>query len=228
MARFNIPITLIIFNRPEKTRKLFKIIKNVQPKELFVIADGPRNNIPGEKNLCDLTRSIIHDIDWECKLYTNFSADNLGCGKRPATGVSWVFENVEKAIILEDDCIPHPSFFKYCEELLEKYADDERVMMISGDNFQSGNMRTRYSYYFSIFTHIWGWATWRRAWNYFDYTISLWPEIKNTYLLKNFFNNPIHINYWETLFDKVYNDKFKTYWDYQWLLSCWKIGRAHV
>ncbi len=218
---FNTPIALIIFNRPDKTRKLFNIISTIKPKKLFIIADGPRKTIPGESEICEQTRNIVKNINWKCELFTNYSKENLGCGNRPASGVSWVFEHVDRAIILEDDCVPHPSFFPFCGELLEKYKNDERVMMISGNNFQFGANRTNYSYYFSIFTHIWGWATWKRAWDYYDYNISQWPEAKNLNLLDNYFYDKKHILFWRSLFDKVYSDNNKSYWDYQWLLSCW-------
>jgi hypothetical protein len=155
MRKFKTPVALIIFNRPDRTRKLLSILSTVQPKEIFIIADGPRKTVPGEKEICEQTRKIVKNINWKCKLYTNFSEENLGCGERPATGISWIFKHVVLAIILEDDFVPHPSFFPFCEELLNRYKDDERIMMISGNNFQFGQKRTEYSYYFSIFTHIW-------------------------------------------------------------------------
>ena len=221
MECFKTPIALIIFNRPDRTEKIFKIISTIRPKKLFIIADGPRESVPGEKEICEKTRQIVKNIDWKCELFTNYSKENLGCGKRPSTGITWVFENVDRAIILEDDCVPHPTFFTFCEELLNRYENDERVMMISGNNFQFGKKRTEYSYYFSIFTHIWGWATWKRAWDYYDYNISQWPEAKNLNLLDNYFYDKKHILFWRSLFDKVYSDNNKSYWDYQWLLSCW-------
>lgn len=221
MGQFNTPVALIIFNRPDKTKKLFNIISTIKPRKLFIIADGPRKSVPGEKAICEQTRQIIKSVNWRCELFTNFSEENLGCGKRPSTGISWVFDNVDRAIILEDDCVPHPSFFPFCEELLERYKDDERIMMISGNNFQFGNRQIKYSYYFSIFTHIWGWATWKRAWEHYDYKISQWPEVRDKNFLENYFTDKKHILYWRSLFDKVYSDPNKTYWDYQWLLSCW-------
>ncbi|HPV43547.1 MAG TPA: glycosyltransferase family 2 protein [Spirochaetota bacterium] len=221
MECFKTPIALIIFNRPDRTEKIFKIISTIRPKKLFIIADGPRESVPGEKEICEKTRQIVKNIDWKCELFTNYSKENLGCGKRPSTGITWVFENVDRAIILEDDCVPHPTFFTFCEELLNRYENDERVMMISGNNFQFGKKRTEYSYYFSIFTHIWGWATWKRAWDYYDYNISQWPEFRKEGLLANYFSNNRHVDYWRTLFDKVYSENNKTYWDYQWLLTCW-------
>ncbi len=221
MECFKTPIALIIFNRPDRTEKIFKIIRSIRPKKLFIIADGPRETVPDEKEICEKTRQIVKNIDWKCELFTNYSKENLGCGKRPSTGITWVFENVDRAIILEDDCVPHPTFFPFCEELLNRYENDERVMMISGNNFQFGKSRTKYSYYFSIFTHIWGWATWKRAWDYYDYNISQWPEFSKEGLLANYFSNSKHIEYWRSLYDNVYSEKNKTYWDYQWLLTCW-------
>ena len=158
------PVVFIIFNRPEKTEKVFNEIKRARPRHLFVIADGPRSNITNEKELCELTRRIIEGVDWPCQLETNFSQSNMGCKKRVSSGLDWVFEQVESAIILEDDCLPHPTFFRFCRELLDKYRLDDRVSMIGGSNFQGGKRYGDGSYYFSRYAHIWGWATWRDRW----------------------------------------------------------------
>ena len=144
----NTPVALIIFNRPDTTKKTFDEIAKARPPKLFVIADGPRADHPEDIKKCAAVREIIERVDWKCEVIKNYSDVNLGCGKRPATGISWIFEHVEEAIILEDDCVPHPTFFRFCEELLEKFRYDERVMQISGSNFQLGHKRTSYSYFF--------------------------------------------------------------------------------
>lgn len=162
------PIALIIFNRPDLTIRVFSKIARAKPKTLFVIADGPRSDHPGDIKKCAEARSIIESVDWDCTVHKNYSDINLGCGRRLASGISWVFEKVEEAIILEDDCLPHPTFFRFCKELLERYRDDERIMQINGQNFQHKSMRTSYSYLFSYSNNCWGWATWRRAWQHFD------------------------------------------------------------
>lgn len=152
-----------IFNRPDVTKKAFNEIRKVQPDILLVVSDGPSHHKQGEAEKCLETRAIIDQVDWDCKVLTNYSDVNLGCAKRILSGLDWIFGNFERAIILEDDCLPDPSFFPFCEELLERYKNDDRVMSISGQNSQFGRSRTSYSYYFSRYAHCWGWATWRRA-----------------------------------------------------------------
>lgn len=209
-------IAMIIFNRYDTTVKVFEQIKKVRPSKLFIIADGPRTNIETDKEKCELVRSIFDDIDWECEVYKNFSTENLGCSKRPYTGINWVFENVEEAIILEDDCIPSISFFKYCDELLEKYRNDSRVMLISGTNQLNKWKRNNYSYHFSDFGGIWGWATWKRAWEKFDIDINLWNDEAIKELLKGKLTHSQYNNR-KRIYDELYkNSENTTAWDYQW------------
>ena len=214
------PVTFIIFNRPETTKKVFAEIAKARPTKLLVIADGPRTNHPEDVEKCAAARAIIDGVDWECEVLTNYSDVNMGCKRRISSGLDWVFDTVEEAIILEDDCLPDPTFFRFCEELLEKYRDDERIAMISGDNFQFGRKRTGYSYYFSRYPHIWGWATWRRAWKNYDVAMQLWPEIRDGGWLKDILGDIKSEWYWRYIFEKVYSGKIDT-WDYQWTFSCW-------
>src|SRR4028118_433764 len=179
------PVVLIIFNRPAQTEKVFEVIRQAKPPKLLVIADGSRAERPGEAEKCAAARAVIDRVDWDCEVFKNYSDVNLGCDPRISSGLNWVFETVEEAIILEDDCVPHPTFFRYCEELLERYRHDARVMNISGQNVLFGRHRTEYSYYFSRYTLCWGWASWRRAWQYFDVDVKLWPEIRDQNLIKN-------------------------------------------
>ena len=215
------PVAFIIFKRPDTTEKVFEAIRQAKPPKLFVIADGPRADKPGEVEKCAATRAIIERVDWDCEVLKNYSEINLGCGKRPATGISWVFDQVEEAIILEDDCLPHPSFFRFCEELLEYYRHDKRIMTISGNNFQFGRKRTNYSYYFSRYPHIWGWATWKRAWELYDLEMELWRHIQEKNLLKTILPEPDSLEYWNNIFQSVFNKKINNVWDYQWTFSCW-------
>lgn len=153
------PVAFIIFNRPDTTEKVFAEIAKAKPPKLLVIGDGPRVSRQGEAEKVAAARSIIQCVDWDCEVQTNFSDVNLGCKRRVSSGIDWVFEQVEEAIILEDDCLPDPTFFRFCEELLARYRHDQRIGMISGDNFQFGSRRNDDSYYFSKYVHIWGWAT---------------------------------------------------------------------
>ncbi|EKE21540.1 MAG: Protein containing nucleotide-diphospho-sugar transferase protein, partial [uncultured bacterium] len=169
------PILFIIFNRPDTTLSVFEAIRQIKPARLYVAADGPRSERSGEDVVCAETRRIAMGVDWPCELKTRFLDKNVGCHTAVPAAVSWFFENEEEGIILEDDCSPDLSFFTFCETLLERYRDDEEVMMISGDNFQPSEFKTRNdsSYYFSGIANIWGWATWRRAWakNYGDFKL---------------------------------------------------------
>ncbi len=215
------PIAFIIFNRPDFTEIVFEAIRQAKPKKLLVVADGSRPDRPGEAEKCAAARSIIERVDWDCEVLKNYSDTNLGCGLRPATGISWVFEQVEEAIFLEDDCLPHPSFFLFCQELLERYRDDERIMLVGGTNHFGEWKSPIQSYHFSQFSGIWGWASWRRAWKFYDYDMKLFPEALETNFLNNIFSNPKHLLYWKNQFQRVFDDRNKTYWDYQWLLTRW-------
>ncbi|HNY11352.1 MAG TPA: glycosyltransferase family 2 protein [Candidatus Wallbacteria bacterium] len=220
MKDFNTPILFLIFNRPDTTQKVFNEIRKIRPAKFFVAADGPRKTKEGEDEKCRLTREIIKQIDWKCDVKTLFRDENLGCKKAVSSAIDWFFENVEEGIVLEDDCLPDASFFPYCEQLLEKYRNDSRIGMIGGINFQFGHKRGNYSYYFSRYTHIWGWASWRRAWKYYDVNMSIWPEIRDNDMLSNIFRGKKHVDYWKTYLEDTYSGKINT-WDYQWAFTCW-------
>jgi hypothetical protein len=211
------PVAFLIFNRPDLTEIVFEAIAQAKPKQLLVVADGPR--FPEEAEKCQKARSVIERVNWDCEVLTNFSEKNLGCGRRVASGLDWIFSEVEEAIILEDDCLPAPSFFHFCQTLLEYYRHDERIMLISGDNFQDGQSRTDYSYYFSKYNDNWGWASWRRAWTYYDFDMKTWPEYKKSNLIQSVCENPDEQKFWTDLFDSVFVGSMDT-WDYQWTYAC--------
>lgn len=215
------PVALFVFKRPDTTEKVFEAIRQAKPTKLFVIADGPRTDRPGEVDKCEATRAIIEQVDWECEVVKNFSDTNLGCAKRVSSGLDWVFSNVEEAIILEDDCLPHPTFFPFCEELLEKYRYDTRIGTIGGVNFQFGRRRTNDSYYFSIYNHCWGWASWKRAWQYYDLNIKLWTKIQKEGFLNDILINREAVGCWNRIFQSVYDNSSGITWDYQWTFACW-------
>jgi hypothetical protein len=199
---------------------VFESIRKVQPSKLLVIADGPRQDKEGESVLCALTRSILDSVDWPCEVIKNYSDVNIGCNKRVSSGLDWVFDQVEEAIILEDDCLPDPTFFRFCDELLEKYRYDERLMVISGDNFQIGRRRTSESYYYSRYNHCWGWATWRRAWQLYDIEMTSWSDIRDNDWLTDLLIDPLAVRYWKNTFQKVYDNQVDT-WDFRWTFACW-------
>jgi hypothetical protein len=214
-------VALIIFKRPHTTERVFEAIRQAKPPKLFVIADGPRPDHEGEAEKCQATRAIIDKVDWDCEVLTNFSDINLGCGRRLPTGLDWVFSQVEEAIILEDDCVPDPTFFPFCDELLKKYKHDTRISLISGQNVQFGKKRNNYSYYFSRHILCWGWATWRRSWQNFDMNMKLWPEIKSENFLRDILIEPAAVKHWNKIFQSVYDNPQDKIWDYQWVFACW-------
>lgn len=216
------PVCLIIFNRPDFTKLVCDAIAEARPPKLFVVADGPRPNHPEDAVKCAAARAAIDQTDWECEVLKNYSEVNVGCGRRPATGIKWVFDQVEEAIILEDDCVPHPTFFPFCDELLEKYRHDERVMHISGHNYQFRSRNDPYSYFFSYHNFTTGWASWRRAWRYHDMELKEWPELRGTSWLPDIIEEPRAVEYWASAFDRAYDVKGNvSYWDHQWLFACW-------
>ena len=219
-ALLKTPVALLIFNRPETTKKVFEAIRAARPSKLLVVADGPRFEMVGEKERCEAVRKIIETIDWDCELLKNYSDVNMGCRARVSSGLDWVFENVEEAIILEDDCLPDQSFFFYCRELLNFYKNDQRVMHIAGTNVQFGKNRVEYDYYFTRkYFHVWGWATWRRAWKHYDVEMKDLPLLKKSPKLDLAFSNKKELKGRLDQFDLVRKGEIDT-WDYQWGYSC--------
>jgi len=212
------PVLFIIFNRPDTTNKVFDKIRQAKPPRLYVAGDGPRQGYKGEKEKVTKARKIATDVDWICEVKTLFSEKNLGCKNGVSTAINWFFNHEEKGIILEDDCLPHLDFFSFCENLLNYYSKDERVSAITGNNFQNGQWRGKASYYFSKYSHCWGWATWRRAWQHNDSNIKFWPAWKNSRDWLNYIPDKVERKYWQKIFDRVYDDDIDT-WDYPWEAS---------
>jgi hypothetical protein len=217
---YNVPVVLIIFNRYAHTKSVFNAIASVRPEELFVIADGPRHDKPDDAAKCEAARAVLNGIDWNCKLRTNFSDKNLGCGERISSGLDWVFNRVDQAVILEDDCVPHVSFFRFSSDLLERYKDDVRVRTISGSNFLRGKIRSPWSYHFSRFHDIWGWATWKRSWERTDMLMRLWPTVRDEGWLIDMVGSRRRANFWASRFNNTYEGRTNS-WVYPYQLSCW-------
>lgn len=209
------PVAFFIFNRPDYTAKVFEQIRQAKPKKLFVIADGPRNSV--EKTLCEKTRALIC-VDWECELLTNYATENLGLKKRIPSGLDWFFEHVEAGIILEDDCLPHLSFFTFAGEMLERYRDNQKIMMITGDNFLD-DFPVADSYFFSRFFSIWGWATWRRSWKQYDQKMAGWTQrISKEKIAAAYPDKYMHAHV-ANMFDRAQAGTLNS-WDPQWLYAC--------
>ncbi len=219
------PVLFIIFNRPDTTRLVFDAIKKARPTRLYIAADGPRSTKLGEDQKCEEVRRIVQDVDWDCSVKTLFRSSNLGCGKGPCTAITWFFEHETEGIILEDDCLPSPSFFRFCAELLERYRYDTRVMEIGGNNLEEEELRQEeYSYRFSNLIHIWGWATWRRAWQFQDFHMSHYLEVNQKGYLLASYDTIYERDYYQYIFEKMHTGdevtNSSTIWDYQWQFAC--------
>ena len=214
-------VALFIYNRPEATQRIFSCIRKAKPKKLFLVADGSNSTRQEDERKCAEARKVTEAVDWDCQVFRNFSVENMGCKRRISSGISWVFNYVDQVIILEDDCLPDSSFFRFSQELLDRYHQDARIMAISGNNFQFG--RSKYkedSYYFSRYPHCWGWATWKRAWSYYDVDMCLWPQAKEEGWLQSILSDSAAVRYWEHKFQQTYAGNIDT-WDYAWTMACW-------
>lgn len=216
-----IPILIIIFNRPKKFKKMIQALKKTRPRCIYIFANGPRDNHEKDIKLCDDTRNLIKKINWKCKIYTNFKKKNLGINLGVYTGISWFFEKVNFGIVLEDDCIPQPSFFKYVNLLKKKYSKNKNIGIISGNNFFK--KKTKYDYFFTKWSFTWGWATWRRNWISFDYKLKFWNEYRKSNdwktLNKDFNQHKTFTHIFNFSLDKNKIDRIT--WDYRWMLHLW-------
>lgn len=213
------PVALLVFNRPALTERVFAAVAQARPSQLLVVADGPRADHPDDERLVAETRRVIEQVSWPCEVLTSYAAENLGCRQRISSGLDWVFSQVDEAIILEDDCLPDPSFFAFCEDLLERYGEDERVQMVSGSSLLAGRQFTQDSYYFSRWYHIWGWATWARAWQGYDVDMRRWSELRDTRWLEERLPET-EASVVRAMFDGAYDGTVNT-WDFQWVLHGW-------
>lgn len=216
-------VLLLVFNRPETTGRVFEAIRAARPLRLYIAADGPRPGRPGEAERCAETRRIVSLVDWPCEVRTLFRDANLGCKRAVASAIDWFFGLEESGIILEDDVWPLPSFFEYCDQMLDHYRDDPRVAAISGCNLVANRFSADASYFFSRYCHVWGWATWRRAWARYDRDMARWPEWDRAGGLDALFDDPDTARFWRSNFNRVHAGKLDT-WDFQWLFACWASG----
>ena len=218
------PVLFLIFNRLDVTKQVFQAIREAKPPRLYIAADGARSDRLDEDKVVNEVRNyVLNNIDWDCEFSTLFRDDNLGCKYAVSGAIDWFFENEEMGIILEDDCLPHPDFFHFCDNLLKKYAADERVLVITGNNFQDGQKRSPASYYFSKYNHCWGWATWRQAWALYDGDIPFWDEWAQSRDWVNKTPDPVERKYWKKIFNRVRADQIDS-WDYPWTASVWHKG----
>jgi hypothetical protein len=222
------PVLFIVFNRPDLTRRVFDRIREARPTKLLVSSDGPRLTSPGDQSRVEEVREIIaKGVDWPCEVLTNYSNRNLGCREGPKSGIDWAFSLVEEAIIMEDDCLPDSSFFTFCEEMLNNFRYDERILHINGTNYIGNRFRPETSYFFSKYVWVWGWATWRRAWKHYDFTMASWDE--RLFALRESFDTRRERAFWMATFEEARRDWHASQaWDFPWIYSCWTFGGLTV
>lgn len=217
---FKTPILFLVFNRMDTTRQVFEKIRKIAPEKLYIASDGARKDKENEKQVVEeIRRYLLDSIDWQCEVKTLFREENLGCKYAVSGAITWFFQNEEMGIILEDDCLPTISFFRFCEECLNKYKNDERIMQVNGWTGIENNKISEKSYWFSKYTAIWGWASWRRAWS--KYEIENKNFEKDFIKIKENFNSTEEETYWYKIFKEYFNNKIDT-WDYPWTFTVWK------
>ena len=221
--QFEIPILLLNYNRPNNTIKLIERLKIVKPEKLYVFCDGPKiNDDVNIEKISEVKVILKKNIDWNCEVKYKYPEINLGCGLGVSKAITWAFESTEKLIILEDDCIPHESFFNFCKEMLIKYENDTRIMHIAGTRWsEEYKLIPNVSYFFSKIAHIWGWATWKRAWEQYDFQLKDWEEFEHTGYLKAYFNKE-QSKFWVKTINDFYKKKQFHTWDYQWQFTLFK------
>lgn len=216
-------VLLITFNRPSNTRRVLEAILAADPSDLYVFQDGARDESDREKTV--QVRSVIEEVAEKASfhLHIYYADKNLGCGQGPASAITWFFENNEQGIILEDDCLPDRDFFYYCQELLEKYKDNPRIGFIGGSNY-GYQFNCAASYGFGSGHHqTWGWASWRRAWHFFDYWLAKVDEERFSTIIKGYYKSMRQRDYWLKIFQAVKKDQMNdSCWDYQFYFAMWE------
>jgi hypothetical protein len=220
------PVVLIIFNRPEQTRRVFDAIALGRPSKLFVVADGPRGDHAEDENLVARSRSITEEVDWPCQITRIYSRINLGCRERIVSGLNQVFDEVRSAIILEDDCVPHEDFFPFATTLLNRWRDEDRLFSIGGHIWEFPDKRGGESYFFSKYFSSWGWATWADRWSQRDAGTADWPELRMSGFVSSLADSPMEVVYWESIFDRLHarDHALMQAWDYEVQFTMWKLG----
>lgn len=222
----NIPVVFVIYNRPELTKAVMRAIRARRPSRLIVVADGPKRGDADDEARCRAARAAALEVDWRCAVETDFADQNLGCAVRVSSGLSNAFRLCDAAVILEDDTIPSADFFRFAEELLHRFADDERIFTVSGSNFLFRDV-TAASYYFSRFPNIWGWATWARAWRHYDHSLAAWTHLRDSSWLVDLLGELRAAAYWRRVFDQTLSGGVDS-WAYRWFFTAWRHSALAV
>ena len=204
---------MVIFNRPDRARQVFARVREARPKKLYLLADGPRPSVPEDEPLCAETRGIAGDVDWDCEVVEVFSDANLGCSGRITSGLERVFGECESAIVLEDDCLPHSTFFRYCEEALNHFRGDDRVFAVTGGKYPCEPRTAPHSYRFSRMFNAWGWAAWRRSWQSIDFSMADYPAFKAERRIESYSRSALETRFFINGFEQASKKEIEP-WDW--------------
>jgi hypothetical protein len=222
-------VLYIAFNRPNLVRKSFPEIERARPDKLYIAIDGPRANNAEDELRCNEVKELLAHISWDCDVKRLYQEKNLGPGLGPASAINWFFSAEIEGIVLEDDVVPLPSFFDYCDELLEFYRLDSAVGCIGGGNLLANSFSCDHSYLFSSYASIWGWASWRRAWQHYSFSLADENKASRNFFLKFFFHEKYFVQlYWRIIFNSIAAELGGRFWDYQWNYACWKNGMLTI
>lgn len=225
-----LPVLLIFFNRADCVEQTLGAIRAARPPRIYLATDAPRPDVPTDVARCAAAQAMVDRlIDWPCTVQRRKTSTNRGSGETVAAAIFWFFTHEERGLIFEDDCLPDPAFFPFCAELLDRYADDPRVAMISGDQFVPGGWACQdgASYAFVRLSQIWGWATWRRAWANFDPTMAAWPGDRERRMLHRIFRSRHDRKYWDRRFTWCHRNEMNV-WDYRWAYARWHHDQVGI
>ena len=207
------PVAMVVFNRPGRARQVFARVREARPRKLYLLADGPRPSVSDDEANCEEARAIAGSVDWDCEVVTEFSETNLGCGGRIISGLDRVFEECESAIVLEDDCLPHPTFFRYCEEALARFRDDDRVFAVLGGKYPCEPRTLPYSYRFCRMFNSWGWAAWRRSWQSIDFSMAAYPAFEAERRIESYSRSALETRFFMNGFQQAWTKEIEP-WDW--------------
>lgn len=215
-------VLMLVFNRPDVTEQVFQAVRSARPPRLYIAADGPRPGRLQDQETTAQVREVIKQVDWPCEVHTRFLTVNLGCRDAVSSAIDWFFSKEEQGIVLEDDVLPSPAFFIYCDTMLERYKHDQRVFSVVGNNLVEPWYQHPQSHFFSNVFFVWGWASWRRAWKHYDVNIAQWPKTKLQVGQPPYRpTQKLHRAYWNLVFDLTYKQQIATCWDHQWTYTHW-------
>lgn len=218
----DLSVLLIFFARPDTFEKVFEKVRAAKPKQLFLACDGPREGRPEDIEKTAACKKIAENIDWDCEVHRRYSEVNLGCGEGPQQAITWAFSHTESLVVLEDDCVPHDSFFPYMSEMLAHYRDDTRIGVISGFNHFADWDCGDYSCFYAKMGPLAGaWGSWKRVWQGYDYAL----QSVNDPLIQRLLQGEItfsrakkgKLKVWQKTAARVENGEKLSYWDHQFL-----------